>query len=178
MGDDVWCGQAQNGVSFDFKVEFHLEGLGRLPPKTIGTLTKVFYILGPNFLILIERVSNYCEDKQVLDTHTWTHEHTDRCSNDNTRKPKLTSGKKTVKVNCNWSRFLHNTQLTLSYVILSDLIICVGFIKLTGRINPCDVVWVWYGAPVIIHIIFFLDNHTSIQIFVVNTTPVIVAIDE
>ena len=42
-GEELWCGQTQNGVNFNFQVKFHLEGQGRLSPKTIGTLTKVFY---------------------------------------------------------------------------------------------------------------------------------------
>ena len=52
MGDELWCGQAQNGVNFDFEVKFDLEGHGRLPLKTIGTLTKVFCIFGPNLVSL------------------------------------------------------------------------------------------------------------------------------
>ena len=52
MGDDLWCGQAQNGVNFYFDLKFDLEGQGRLPLKTIGTLTKVFCIFGPNLVNL------------------------------------------------------------------------------------------------------------------------------
>ena len=52
MGDELWCGQAQNGVNFDFDLKFDLEGQSWLPPKTIGTLTKVFCIFGPNLVIL------------------------------------------------------------------------------------------------------------------------------
>ena len=51
-GDEVSCRQAQNGVTFDFAVKFDLEGQGQSPPKTIGTLTKVFYTYGPNLVIL------------------------------------------------------------------------------------------------------------------------------
>ena len=29
MGDDSWCGQAQNRVNLDFQVKFDLEGQGR-----------------------------------------------------------------------------------------------------------------------------------------------------
>ena len=36
--DELSPGQAQNGVNFDF------EGHGQSPPKTIGILTKVFYL--------------------------------------------------------------------------------------------------------------------------------------
>ena len=36
MGDELWSGQAQNGVNSDFEVKLDLEGQGQLPPKTIG----------------------------------------------------------------------------------------------------------------------------------------------
>ena len=32
MVDELWCGQAQNGVNFDFHIKFDLEGQDRLPP--------------------------------------------------------------------------------------------------------------------------------------------------
>ena len=51
-GDELSRGQAQNGINFDFEVKFDLEGQGQSPPKTIGILTKVFYIYGPNLVIL------------------------------------------------------------------------------------------------------------------------------
>ena len=37
IGGELLHGQAQNGVNFDFGVQFDLEGQDRLPPKTIGT---------------------------------------------------------------------------------------------------------------------------------------------
>ena len=52
IGGELWHGQAQNGVNFDFEVKFDLEGQGQSPPRTIGILTKVFYIYGPNLVIL------------------------------------------------------------------------------------------------------------------------------
>ena len=51
-GDELSRGQIQNGVNFDFEVKCDLEGQGQSPPKTIGILTKVFYIYGPNLVIL------------------------------------------------------------------------------------------------------------------------------
>ena len=51
MGDELWPWKAQNEVNSDFEVKFDLEGQGQLPPKTIGTLTKVFCIFGPNLAI-------------------------------------------------------------------------------------------------------------------------------
>ena len=44
--------QVQNWVKFYFKVKFDLDGQGPSSPKTIGTLTKVFYTLFPNLVIL------------------------------------------------------------------------------------------------------------------------------
>ena len=52
MVDELWGGQAQNGITFDFDLKFDLESQGWLPLKTKGTLTKVFCIFGPNLVIL------------------------------------------------------------------------------------------------------------------------------
>ena len=52
IGGELWFGQAQNGVNFEFEVKFDLECQGQLPPKTIGILTKVFCFSGPNLVIL------------------------------------------------------------------------------------------------------------------------------
>ena len=73
MGDELWCGQAQNGVNFDFDLKFDLEGQGWLPPKTIGTLTKVFCIFGPN-LVILARMS----DRVIMRTNLVTDGLTDR----------------------------------------------------------------------------------------------------
>ena len=53
IGRELWHGQAQNGVNFDFEVKFDIEGQGQSPPKTIRILAKVFYIDGPNLVILV-----------------------------------------------------------------------------------------------------------------------------
>ena len=52
IGGELRHGKAQNGVNFYFEVKFDLEGQGQSPSKTIGILTKVFYIYGPNLVIL------------------------------------------------------------------------------------------------------------------------------
>ena len=52
MGDELWCGQAQTGVNFDFDLIFDLEGHGQWLHKTIGTLTKLFCTFDPNLVIL------------------------------------------------------------------------------------------------------------------------------
>ena len=51
-GDELSCGQVQNGLNFDFEVKFYLGGQAQSPPKTIGILTKAFYTYGPNLVIL------------------------------------------------------------------------------------------------------------------------------
>ena len=94
MSDELSRRQAQNGVNFDFQVKFDLEGQGQSPPKTIGILTKVFYIYGPNLVILAE--TDYelsCGQARDWRTDGHTRRQTD-AGNDNTRRPILASGKK------------------------------------------------------------------------------------
>ena len=82
MGEELWPGQAQNGVNSDFEVKFDLEGQDQLPHKTIGTLTKVFCIFGPNLAILAwtgpklsrGQASDWHTDGQT-DRQTDTHTH-------------------------------------------------------------------------------------------------------
>ena len=45
MDDELWCGQAQNGVNLDFDLIFDLEGQGQSLDETIETLTKLFRTL-------------------------------------------------------------------------------------------------------------------------------------
>ena len=93
-GDELSCREAQNGVTFDFEVKFDLEGQGQSPPKTIGILTKVFYTCGPN-LVILAWTGDELSRGQASDyrTHGRTDTQTD-AGNDNTRRPKLASGKK------------------------------------------------------------------------------------
>ena len=97
IGGDLWHGQAQNRVNFDFEVQFDREDHRQSPLKTIGILTKVFYISDPNLVILAWTVDELSHG-QAHDwrthrhTHTHTHTHT-HAGNDNTRRPKLASGK-------------------------------------------------------------------------------------
>ena len=49
IGGELWHGQAQNGVNFDFGVQFDLEDQGQLSHKK-GILIKVFYTSGPNLV--------------------------------------------------------------------------------------------------------------------------------
>ena len=53
FGNPQTNSQTQNGVNFDFEVQFDLEGQGQSPPKTKGILTKVFYTYGTNLVILV-----------------------------------------------------------------------------------------------------------------------------
>ena len=109
IGDELWHAQAQNGENFDFWVQFDLEGQGQSPPpppppppQTIGIITKVFYTYCPNFVILawmgVElsggQASAYRTHRR---TDGRTHRQTD-AGNDNTRRPKLASGKKTTYI--------------------------------------------------------------------------------
>ena len=73
-GDELSRRQAQNGVNFDFEVKFDLEGQGQSPPKTIGILTKVFYIYGPNLVILAE-TGHELSRGQARDWRTDGHTH-------------------------------------------------------------------------------------------------------
>ena len=92
-GDDLSCGQAQNGVNFDFAVMFDLEGQGQSPPKTKGFLTKVFYAYAPNLVILAWTGDELLRRQTWWWTDGWTDWRTD-AGNDNTWRPILASGKK------------------------------------------------------------------------------------
>ena len=88
-GDELSHGQAQNWVNFDFEGKFDLEGKGQSPLKTIGILTKVFYTC-VSILVILTWTDLELSRGQASDWHTdW---HTD-AGNDNTRRPKLASGK-------------------------------------------------------------------------------------
>ena len=49
---ELWHGQAQNRIKFDFGAKFDLEGHNQSSHKTTGILTNVFYIPGLNLVIL------------------------------------------------------------------------------------------------------------------------------
>ena len=98
-GDKLSCRQAQNGVTSDFEVKFDLEGQGQSPLKTIGILSKVFYAYGPNLVILAWKGDEISRG-QARDWRTDGHTQTD-AGNDNTRRPKLASGKNDInKILC------------------------------------------------------------------------------
>ena len=88
--------QAQNGVNLDFQAQFDLEDHCQSPHKTIGILIKVFYISDPNLVILawtVDELSHGQAHDWRTHRHTHIHTHT-HAGNDNTRRPKLASGKK------------------------------------------------------------------------------------
>ena len=97
-GDELSHGQAQNGVNFDFEVKFDLEGQSQSPQKTIGILTNVFYTFGPNLAIL-DWTGPELSRGQASDWRTYWHTptHTD-AGDDNTRRPKLASGKNGLRM--------------------------------------------------------------------------------
>ena len=92
--DELSHGKAKNGAHFDFEVKFDLEGQGQSPPKIIRILTKVFYTYGPNLVILAQTDDELLRRQaHGYRTHRRTHRQTDE-GNNNTRRPKLASGKK------------------------------------------------------------------------------------
>ena len=52
MGDELSHGQAQNGVNFDFEVQFDLDDRGQSPHKTTAILINIFYTYGLNLVML------------------------------------------------------------------------------------------------------------------------------
>ena len=122
-GDELSRGQAQNVVKFDFEVTFDLEVQGQSRPKTIGILTKVFYIYGPNLVILAE-TGHELSRGQARDWRTdgHTHRQTD-AGNDNTRRPILASGNKTQRLRdklkffkCELSPWDENMDMCIIYM--------------------------------------------------------------
>ena len=122
-GDELSCRQAQNGVTFDFEVKFDLEGQCQSPPKTIGILTKVFYTYGPN-LVILAWTGDELSHGQASDyrTHGWTDGWTDTqtdAGNDNTRRPKLASGKNITELlfreagNCSYIQYIIRSHKVL-----------------------------------------------------------------
>ena len=101
--DELSHRKAQNGVNFDFDIKFDLEGQGQSPPKTIGILTKVFCIYGPNLVILAWTGDELSRGQaSAYRTHRRTDGRTHRqtyAGNDNTRRPKLASGKNQIMEN-------------------------------------------------------------------------------
>ena len=92
-GDELSRGQAQKGVNFNFEVKFDLEGQGQSSQKTIGILTKVFYIYGPT-LVILAGTGHELPRGQAHDWRTDGHTHTQTdVGNDSTRRPILASGK-------------------------------------------------------------------------------------
>ena len=97
-GGELSRGQAQNGVNVYFEVEFDLEGQDQSSPKIIGILTRAFYTYGPNLVNLawpdVELSRRQASDYRI---HGRTDTQTD-AGNNNTRRPKLTSGENTLVV--------------------------------------------------------------------------------
>ena len=88
IGGKWSCGQAQNSVNFDFQVKFDLEGQGQSTPKTIGILTKMFLHVWFKF-----GDSSWNQSQVIARTSSWLAPTRTDAGNDNTRRPKLASGK-------------------------------------------------------------------------------------
>ena len=91
--DQLRRGQTQTMGKFWLSGNLWPRGSRSIAPETKGTLTKLFYTSGPNLVILngwkvVARAS-----LGLTHTYTRTHRHKD-ASNYNTRRPKLTWGKK------------------------------------------------------------------------------------
>ena len=86
MGNELWCGQAQNGVNFDFKVKFDLEDQGQLPPKKNRNLNQGLLHLWSKF-----NDPSLNGSRVIVPTSKWLiHTHTDTqtdAGNDNTQRP-------------------------------------------------------------------------------------------
>ena len=55
--------QAQSGINLVLQVKFDLEDQGQSTPQTIGILTVLRCIVGPNVVILTETVTKLSADK-------------------------------------------------------------------------------------------------------------------
>ena len=74
IGGQLWHGKAQNGVNFDISTQFDFEGHDQSSHKTRGILTRVFYISGPNLVILAE-TGDELSRGQARDWRTYGHTH-------------------------------------------------------------------------------------------------------
>ena len=139
-GDELSHGLPQNGVNFDFEVKFDLEGQGQSLPKTIGILTKVFYIYGPNLVILAERGDELSRG-QARDWRTDGHTHTQTdAGKDNTRRPKLASGK-------NWRSFV--SSVLCANIPQCSAIMIWSRVKILQYTPHCSPKRVTYGVSVL-----------------------------
>ena len=134
IGGEWWQGQAQNMAIFYFWVKFDLEVQGQLPPKTIGILTKVFCSCGPNLVILA-----WTRDKLSRGQASAyrTHRQTD-AANDNTRRPKLASGNKSINDNKIDNLYTSSLCLTRSVYILLMMSLSIADDVTVTRQLWCD----------------------------------------
>ena len=94
---ELWHAQAQNGVNFDFGVQFDLEDQGQSPPKQQGS--KVFYTYCPNLVILAwtgDELS--CGQASAYRTHRRTDRGTDGHTNRQTQATTIPEGQKWPRV--------------------------------------------------------------------------------
>ena len=151
-GDKLLYGQAQNGKNLDLQVIFDIENQGQSTPKTIGFLTILRCISGPNLMILTEtseklscgqaqnevkfdfklnltlkvkvdhpqnnrhlnqgvlRLMSY--RKQVIDTHT--HRHTDTRTDTQSQAMTIPKGQNWPRVKMEGIGYFLDTYLTSS----------------------------------------------------------------
>ena len=102
IGGELWGGQAQNWVNFEFQVEFDLEGQGQSTSNTVFTLTEVFCISDPNLIILAWAGVGELSRARGRHADTRTHEHIDRRGN---QHPKAIIG-------LGWQEHGHSRKIT------------------------------------------------------------------
>ena len=106
--DQLRRGQTQTMGKFWLSGYLWHRGSRSIAPETKGTVSKLFYTSGPNLVILngwkvVARAS-----LGLTHTYTRTHRHRD-ASNYNTRRPKLTWGKKKIHYRCILDRIYPRT---------------------------------------------------------------------
>ena len=117
-GDVLSHVQVQNGVNFDFKVKFDLEGQGQSPPKNNKDLNQGLLQLWSKFGD--PSLNGWCviawTSKWLPHTRTdeQTHTQTD-AANENTQRPKLASGTKLTRISASLSPASAGNQARLSW---------------------------------------------------------------
>ena len=89
--------------------KFDLEGQGLLPPKTIGTLSMVFYTYGLNLVILAWTGDSFRADKHMITAHT---------------KAQRQMQAKTIPKAQNWPRVIKSAKsLSIFCIILTFILL-------------------------------------------------------
>ena len=121
---------------FGFQVKFDLEGQGQSPPKTIGTLTKLFCTFCPNLVVLAWTCGDLWRGQaRGWRTHTQTDTHTDR----QTQATTIPEGQ-------NWPRVKTNGSLHFF------LTCCTGLKEYKDPFARSIIPWHWDDKAMIVEI--------------------------